>query len=187
MVIVERWMLGTFLKAFSQAATSQMCNFPRGNFPSLSQLQRSVLQPVLVQALSAPQPQRLVPWGSAWSHGAALGPHSNLWCLKRSSLTFGKFLLGKFLLGKLSLGKLSLGKSLLIKYLWEKPDTELCNIGSTTFLYGFLFNFNKTLFAKFAQFKSGQVSVIRPCFHANTNLKCFKKKYQKKGNISRNY
>ncbi len=35
-----KWQLP---RVFFQVATSQMCNFPRGNFPSQSQLQRSAL------------------------------------------------------------------------------------------------------------------------------------------------
>ena len=44
-------MIGTFPKAFSQVATSQICNFPSSKFLIMSQLQRSAPFPILVAAL----------------------------------------------------------------------------------------------------------------------------------------
>ena len=48
-------MVVTFPKDFSQVATFQMCNFPSGNFPSLSWPQRSALS-LFYPRRSASQP-----------------------------------------------------------------------------------------------------------------------------------
>jgi len=76
---------------FSQVATSQMCNFPSGNFPSLSLVAALDPQPVLVAALD--------------SLAAALGPHCSLRRLKEGLTK--------------PLGSCHLGNSHLGKCLWE--------------------------------------------------------------------
>ena len=86
---------GNFSMVFFQETTSQKCNFPSGNFPSLSQPQHSA--PILFQsrrsASSPSQPQRSA-------------PHSNLRRLTGHNLTFGKLPLGKLhTLGRCHLGK----------------------------------------------------------------------------------
>ena len=83
-MIFPKWQLPQGI--FSQLATTQMCNFPIGNFPSLSQphcLVLSLFQP----RCSAPYPIL----------ATALGPHCSLRCLIGPNLNFGKILLGKYL------------------------------------------------------------------------------------------
>ena len=86
-------MSGTFPKNFSQVATSQgyfpkckifqLCNFPNGNFPSLSLSQRST---TACSSLGA--------WPD--SPSSALGLHFSLRGLRKPNLTFGKLPLWKF-------------------------------------------------------------------------------------------
>ena len=109
-------MLGTFLKHFSQAATSQvatslMCNFLRGNFPSLSFTQRQVRQPFLTAALG-PQTH---PSRSARSL-------CSLRRLRKPNISFGKLLLGKMYIWEVATleivtWEVALGKMPLEKYL----------------------------------------------------------------------
>ena len=74
---------GNFPRVLFEAATSQLCNFPSGNFPSLSWPQRSASLSFLVTSLSL-QP--------------AAPQEGNC---RLVYLTFGKLLLGKLSLGKI--------------------------------------------------------------------------------------
>ena len=92
-------MLGTFPKAFSQAAISQMCKFQCGNFPNLSQLQ--CLAPILFQSQRSNQQLITV---------AALASHFSLQRLRRPNVTFGMFPFGKLHnWGSSQLGNCNLG------------------------------------------------------------------------------
>ena len=104
---------GNFPRAFSQVATSQLCNFPNDNVSqvspsrsthtSLFQPQRSSLQPIL---------------------GAALGhpPNCSLRCIRGPNLTLGNLPLGKFHIWEVATceivtWKVAQGKMTLVKYL----------------------------------------------------------------------
>ena len=85
-------LLGSFPKNFSLVATSQLCNFPSGNFPSLSYPQCLAPQHALV---------------------AALGLHCNLRRLRGPNITFGKLLLGKLHIWEIVTWEVLLGKMTL--------------------------------------------------------------------------
>ena len=75
---------GNFPREFSQVATSQMCNFPSGNFQSLS-----LPQPVLAMALGVPVYKRKTHkhWTVQTSDSSNVGPVQTLDQYKRQTGT----------------------------------------------------------------------------------------------------
>ena len=122
-------------------ATYKMCNFQCGNFPSLSQPQCSVSQPVLVETLVSLQPILAAAFGPIAACGASevlskpLGSYSLLYC--------------KF--GKLPLGKQPLGKH-LIPFLMTYLDQQFTHsISRESVSKREVFKFNHFIFFRCAE------------------------------------
>ena len=101
---------GNFPRVFSQGATSQMCNFPSDNFPSLYQPQRAAPQPILA---------------------ASLGLNCSLRSLRGPNLTFRKLPLLKLNIWEVATWEIdtqevTLGKMLLGKYLTTVNHITMC-------------------------------------------------------------